>query len=107
MMFTLTRAAARRIRDDAAVDDRGELALRVAAKRAPDGGIEYRLGFDEITEEDILLSTKGIDVVIATQDKGLLSGTVLDYVEIEPGDSRFIFLNPNDPHFRAPKEESE
>lgn len=103
-MFTVTRAAAKRIRSDALVDDRVELALRVAAKRAPDGGIEYRMGFDEVTVQDILLSTNGVDIVLSERDKGLLSGTVLDYVEIESGDCRFIFLNPNDPHYRAPSE---
>ncbi|WP_025769943.1 HesB/IscA family protein [Thioalkalivibrio sp. HK1] len=103
-MFTITRAAAKRIRSDALVDDRVELALRVAAERAPDGGIEYRMGFDEVTARDILLSTNGVDVVLSQADKALLNGTVLDYVEIESGEYRFIFLNPNDPHYRAPSE---
>ena len=103
-MFTVTRAAAKQVRRSAASGDTEELALRVTASRAGDGGIDYRMGFDDVGVDDTLLSTNGVDVVIATADKALLSGTVLDYVEIEPGDYRFIFLNPNDPHHRPPAE---
>ena len=103
-MFTVTRTAAKQIRRCAASSDTEELALRVAATRAGDGGVDYRMGFDDVGVDDTLLSTNGVDVVIASADKTLLNGTVLDYVEIEPGDHRFIFLNPNDPHHRPPTE---
>ena len=103
-MFTVTRTAAKEILRCAASSDTEELALRVAASRTGDGGVDYRMGFDDVGADDTLLSTNGVDVVIASADKTLLNGTVLDYVEIEPGDHRFIFLNPNDPHHRAPTE---
>jgi len=103
-MFTVTRAAAKQIRSTAVSGDTEELALRVAASRTGDGGIDYRMGFDDVSANDTLLSSHGVDVVIASADKTLLNGTVLDYVEIEPGDHRFIFLNPNDPHYRPPTE---
>ena len=103
-MITVTRNAAKQIRRSAASSDTEELALRIAASRANDGGIDYRMGFDDVGVDDTLLSTNGVDVVIASADKPLLNGTVLDYVEIEPGDHRFIFLNPNDPHHRPPGE---
>ena len=103
-VFTVTKAAAKQIRRSAASSDTEELALRVAASRAGDGGIDYRMGFDDVGVDDTLLSTNGVDVVIASADKTLLNGTVLDYVEIESGDPRFIFLNPNDPHHRPPAE---
>ena len=103
-MFTVTRAAAKEIRRAATSGDMEELALRVAATRTGDGGIDYRMGFDDVGAGDALLSTNGVDVVIAAADKALLSGAVLDYVEVEAGDHRFIFLNPNDPHHRPPVE---
>ena len=103
-MFTVTRAAAKQIRRTAAAGDTEELALRIAASRTGDGGIDYRMGFDDAGVDDTLLSTNGVDVVIAAADKALLNGTVLDHVEIEPGEYRFIFLNPNDPHYRPPTE---
>lgn len=104
-MFKVTKAAARRIRGSAHSGDAEELALRIAATVKPDGAIEYRMGFDEVGMEDVLLSSRGVDVVFASSQKELLNGTVLDYVEIEPGEYRFIFMNPNDPHFRPPDED--
>ena len=103
-MFTVTRAAAKRIRSAAASGGMEELALRVAATRTGDGGIDYRMGFDEIGAGDTVFSTNGIDVAVAAGDEALLDTAVLDYVEIEAGDHRFIFPNPNDPHHRPPAE---
>ena len=103
-MFTVTRAAAKQIRRAAASGDMEELALRVAATRTGDGGIDYRMGFDEIGTGDKVFSAHGVDVVIAAADESLLDATQLDYVEIEDGDHRFIFLNPGDPHYRLPAE---
>ena len=101
-MFKLTPEAASHIRHSTESEQNAGLALRIAAARKPDGGIEYRIGFDDIGEGDVHLNLEGIDVVIARGDKELLNGTTMDYVEIEPGDFRFIFLNPNDPSFRPP-----
>lgn len=104
-MFKVTKAAAGQIRSSANSADADELALRIAATRKSDGAIEYQMGFDEVGVEDVLLSSRGVDVVFARADKELLNGTVLDYVEVEPGEFRFIFMNPNDPHYRPPVED--
>lgn len=104
-MFQITKAAAAQIRSSARHGDADELALRIAAIRKPDGAIEYQMGFDEVGAEDVLLASRGVDVVFDGAYKALLNGTVLDYVEIEPGEFRFIFMNPNDPHYRAPVED--
>jgi iron-sulfur cluster assembly protein len=34
----------------------------------------------------------------------LLKGATLDFVELEPGQFNFIFMNPNDPEYVPPKE---
>lgn len=104
-MLKVTKAAARQIRESARVGNSEELALRIAAVRQPDGGIDYRMGFDDIGAEDVLVSSQGVDVVIAKEHKSLLSGTIVDYVELSPGEHRFIFMNPNDPTYRPPNEE--
>jgi len=103
-VFKLSKAAAREIRHSADATDMEHLALRVAARRGEDGAIEYRMGFDEVAVDDLLLNSAGVDVVIGKDDKALLNGATLDYVEMEPQQFRFIFLNPNDPHFEPPKE---
>jgi len=104
-MFKLTKAAAGQIRDSAQGNDAEELALRICATRKPDGAIEYRMGFDEVGVEDVLLNSRGVDLVFAHSQKELLNGGVLDYVEFEPGEFRFIFMNPNDPHYQPPTED--
>ena len=62
------------------------------------------MGFDEEKEGDIVFSSEGVDIVIAPSNAELLHGAHMDYVEIEPGQFNFIFLNPNDPNFKSPTE---
>ena len=90
-MFTLTSAAARQIQQ--AVESSGsiELALRIAARRDADGELHCGMGFDEATDEDTQLDLYGVAVVIAQEHQELLSDTVLDFVELEPGQFNFIF----------------
>lgn len=103
-MFTLTQAAAKQVRRAAQSADMDELALRIAASRQPDGSIGYRMGFDEIAADDVMLSSRGVDIVFKATHKELLNGTTLDFVELEPGEFQFIFMNPNDPNYVPPSE---
>ena len=103
-MITISQAAARQIRRTADSGHMEELALRIAASRNPDGSIGYQMGFDEIAPDDVLVNARGVDVVLRKDDKALLSGMTLDFVELEPGDFQFIFLNPNDPSYQPPCE---
>ena len=103
-MITISQAAARQIRRTADSGHMEELALRIAASRNPDGSIGYQMGFDEIAPDDVLVNARGVDVVLRKDDKALLNGMTLDYVELEPGDFQFIFLNPNDPSYQPPGE---
>lgn len=103
-MITITQAAAKQIRRSADSGNMEDLALRIAASRRPDGTIEYQMGFDEIARDDMLVNARGVDVVMRNDDKELLNGMTLDYVELEPGDFQFIFLNPNDPSYEPPTE---
>ena len=92
-MFTLTAAAAARIRQAAVEGGMAELALRVAARRENDGSITYGMGFDEPGEgEQPSLQSDGVTVLIAGSSKQLLQDTQLDFVELEPGEFNFIFV---------------
>jgi len=91
-MFTLTSAAAQQIQQAATASAAHDLALRVAARQAPDGSIEYGMGFDEAQDDDMRLLLEGVAVVIADPHQPLLEGTVLDFVELEPGEFNFIFI---------------
>jgi iron-sulfur cluster assembly protein len=91
-MFTLTRAAAQQIQQAAAASAAQDLALRIAARQAADGSIEYGMGFDEAQDEDLRMLLEGVAVVIADPHQPLLEDTTLDFVEFEPGAFNFIFI---------------
>ena len=95
-MITITPEAANQIRTAAEQGDASGMFLRLAAKLEADGAIEYGMGFDDMGENDQLVSSAGVDVLISSSCADLLKGATLDYVEIDPGEYRFIFSNPND-----------
>jgi iron-sulfur cluster assembly protein len=102
-MITITPAAAAQIRTSATQGNMEGMPMRIAAKRNPDGSIHYGMGFDDNQlEDDTLVTSAGIEVVISETSKMLLDGLTLDYVELEPGAFQFIFQNPNDVNYAPP-----
>jgi iron-sulfur cluster assembly protein len=92
-MFTLTPAAATQIRKAAAAGGMADLALRIAACQESDGSIAYGMGFDEAREGEVpSLQIDGVTVLIATPIQPLLQDTLLDFVELSPGEFNFIFM---------------
>lgn len=96
-MITITEAAANQIKESAKQGKIEGLSLRVACTKQEDGSLHYGMGFDEKTEEDQVFMSNDIELIIAPVSLALLSGTVLDFVELEEGKPDFIFQNPNDP----------
>lgn len=102
-MITITPAATEQIRASAEQGNMQGLAMRIAAKRNPDGTMHYGMGFDENDlEGDIHVDADCIDVVIGESSFVLLEGTTLDYVELESDNWQFIFMNPNDSNYSPP-----
>lgn len=95
-MFKVTSAAADQVRDAAKQGGTEGLSLRLAATQKPDGSIDYRMGFDDATDEDIRMSSEGVDIVMAPEYVPLLADATMDFVEIESGQFHFIFVNPKD-----------
>jgi iron-sulfur cluster assembly protein len=95
-MIEITTNAAERIR--AALREEGEgLSLRVAARRDPAGQVEYGMGFDERREQDEeVVTDAGITLLVSPPSLEVLSDAVIDFVEIEPGDHRFVFYRRAD-----------
>ena len=93
-MLTVTPVAAEQIRAAARNSDCVGMALRVAARQVADGSIEYGMGFDEACNDDEVRDCEGVTIVVAPISRPLLDDTVLDWVELEPGDFRFIFIPP-------------
>ncbi|MDH5571287.1 MAG: iron-sulfur cluster assembly accessory protein [Gammaproteobacteria bacterium] len=105
-MITITPAAAEQIKLSAKQNQAEALPLRIAAKREADGSIQYAMGFaDENHADDILFKSEGVDIVVTQGSAVLLSGTTMDFVELEQGEYNFIFMNPNDPTYSPVSEE--
>ena len=102
-MITLTPQAAEQIAKSAQQAGAGGVCLRLAARLDDKGVIEYGMGFDDKAEGDLPVAAGGITLLISPASVELLTGATLDYVEINPGEARFIFINPNDPSHKAPK----
>jgi iron-sulfur cluster assembly protein len=106
MMIEITPAAAEQLR--AALDKAPEpgLALRVAARRGDDGGIEYGMGFDERREQDEeVVTDAGITLLVSPPSMEPIAGTVIDFVEIAPGDMRFVFYRADERPTGSPTED--
>lgn len=102
--MTITPSAAEQIKASTGRQDGEEVPLRIAAKQVEDGSIEYVMGFaDQLSDDDLKFTSEGVKVVLAPPSALLLKDTVMDYVEIEPGQHTFIFSNPNDPHHKNHK----
>ncbi|MDP1607326.1 MAG: hypothetical protein Q8L93_11950 [Rhodocyclaceae bacterium] len=96
-MINLTPTAAEQIIHAAAeLDDPQELpCLRLAAK-IEDGEIVYGMGFDEERESDVVHEVAGVMLLISPRSQELLNGATLDFVEFQPGEFKYIFVNPNE-----------
>ena len=103
-MITVTPQAAEQITKSAAQSGTGSVCLRLAARLGDKGVIEYGMGFDDKAADDLEVASNGVKVLVSPGSVELLTGATLDYVEINPGEWRFIFVNPNDPSHKASKE---
>ena len=102
-MITITPQAAEQILKSAQQQaDLREASLRLVARLDDKGTIEYGMGFDDKADGDTEVVTGDVRVLVSAGCVELLSGATLDYVEINPGEQRFIFINPNDPSHKPP-----
>jgi iron-sulfur cluster assembly protein len=91
-MFNVTPAAATELLAAAARSDADGMALRIAARALADGSIEYGMGFDDERENDESADYNGLTVLLGVKSRPYLAGTLLDYVEVEPGQYGFVFV---------------
>lgn len=105
-MITLTTKAAKQIQHSAVQGKMEGIPLRIAVTRKPDHSLHYAMGFDDIpNDSDQRVNSESIAIVVSEQSAELVKGTIVDYVELEPGKFHFIFLNPNDPNYQPPDQE--
>jgi iron-sulfur cluster assembly protein len=101
-MIAVTPQAAEQIAKSAQQAGAGNACLRLAARLGDKGVLEYGMGFDDQADGDTQVVANDITILVASGSVELLTGATLDYVEINPGEWRFIFINPNDPSHKAP-----
>jgi|AntRauTorcE11897_2_1112592.scaffolds.fasta_scaffold04036_5 iron-sulfur cluster assembly protein len=92
---SLTERAARqveKIMDEENLDE--NLYLRVAVEGGGCSGLSYKLGLDYKTEDDEVIESQGIEVIVASKHMMYLEGISIDYPD--GLDARgFTFNNPN------------
>lgn len=87
-MFTLSPAAAEAICRAA---DAEPVRLRVAAKIDDDGELVYGMGFDDEREDDLVIESGGVVLLIAPPSQPYLETASLDFVEVHSGEFQFVF----------------
>ncbi len=105
-MITITEQAAKQIKLSSKQGNTEGMPLRIAATRNADDSIHYGMGFDDSKDDDIKVTSEDIEIIISPVSAELLKDTVLDFVELEPGKHQFIFMNPNDPSYKPPQDDS-
>lgn len=104
--ISVTETAAEQIKKAALESQVDELPLRLAASKQADGSLHYGMGFDDVGNtdgKDYSYESNGVKIVVAESSHALLTGTTIDYVELEPKQFHFVFLNPNDPNYEPPE----
>ncbi|MEE9493775.1 MAG: iron-sulfur cluster assembly accessory protein [Gammaproteobacteria bacterium] len=97
-MITVTPTAAMHIIESAKQGNTAGMPLRVAVMKTQTGDFHYALGFDDTPRDgDQTFNSENIDIIVAPSSMDLLTGTVIDYVELDEGKKEIIFINPNDP----------
>ena len=103
-MITITPAAIAQIKLSAEQGKTDGLSLRIAASRNDDNSIHYGMGFDTNKEDDVTVPADDIEIIVSASSARLLRDSTIDFVELKPDKFQFIFLNPNDPNYKAPSE---
>jgi iron-sulfur cluster assembly protein len=91
-MISLTKEAAEQIRVAAEQSGAGNMALRVAARVNDAGMLEFGMGFDEERSNDAAVDSWGVTLLINTQSAPYLDDVTIDFNEVAPGQSRFVFM---------------
>jgi len=97
-LITVTPAALAQLRVVIAASDEPDVALRAAARRTDRGEIEFGMGLDEPREKDTQIALDDVvTVLVSAASRDLIAGTWIDYLEVAPGEKRFVFFKPEAP----------
>jgi len=91
-MISLTKEAAEQVRLAAEQADAGNMGLRVAARVNDAGMLEFGMGFDDERGNDTIVDSWGVTLLVNAQSAPMLDDVTIDYNEVTPGESRFVFM---------------
>ena len=99
-MIIVTDAAKDQIDKSRAETNTPDLPLRIAIEVKQNGAFHYIMGFDDnIDATDS--KVEGTNIIVDQSTQPVATGMTIDFVDID-GKKEFIFLNPNDPSYKAP-----
>lgn len=93
--LVFTSNAAGRVRELMADEDSDALKLRVFISGGGCSGFQYGFTFDEdVDEEDSVINTDGVTLLVDPMSMQYLTGAEIDYREDMQG-AQFVIRNPN------------
>ena len=96
-LLEVSELAAQKFQDILKEEGDGAGLLRVMVMPGPQGGIQYMLSVEsEASEDDFVIDTNEIQVLVDADSAPLLDGSTIDYMEglMRSG---FVISNPNFP----------
>ena len=54
--------------------------------------LEFGMGFDDERENDAAVDSWGVTLLINAHSAPMLDDVTIDYAEVSPGESRFVFM---------------
>ena len=94
-LLEVSELAAQKFQDILKEEGEAEGLLRVMVMPGPQGGIQYMLSVEaEVGEDDFVIDTNQIQVLVDADSAPLLDGSTIDYMEglMRSG---FVISNPN------------
>lgn len=94
-MISLTKTAAEQIAQAAQQSGAENMGLRIAARVNDAGMLEFGMGFDDERTNDTIVESYGVTLLVHPTSAEYLDGVTIDFAEVGPGESRFVFMMPN------------
>ena len=91
-MISLTKEAADQILEAQKNAGAENMALRIAARVNDAGMLEFGMGFDDERSNDSAVDSFGVTLLINAQSAPMLDDVTIDFSEVSPGESRFVFM---------------
>lgn len=96
-LLTVSEGASAKLQDILKEEGTPEAYLRITLAPGGHGGVQYMLGLEEnVEEEDTVVDTGKVKVLLDSDSAPLMEGTSIDYVETLHR-SGFVIDNPNFP----------